>query len=172
MNEKWWKEGVRKKGNKRKKCPKLLSDELISSKKICGGLLPPCTPPKYANKHHLKSKIANNCKKKGKKLKKKILSILEKNLPYVKPWHHPLYQSQVKKGPWSFLKHAKKHCVENLKKLSKNRPLDHKISKFSPPWGGASAAPPDPPGRTFGAPNISSLQNSYVEPCYIYTWKV
>ena len=119
---------------------------------------------------------------KKEKNEKKILSILEKNPTYVKPWHHPLYQSQVQKGPWSFLKYAKKHCVENLKKLSKNRPLDHKISKFSSLWGGAFAAPPDPPGRTFGAPNISSLQNwnisnqadpqqnSYVEPCYIYSW--
>ena len=79
---------------------------------------------------------------KKEKNEKKILSILEKNPTYVKPWHHPLYQSQVQKGPWSFLKYAKKHCVENLKKLSKNRPLDHKIFF---PLGGRLRSPPRPP---------------------------
>ena len=43
--------------------------------------------------------------------------------------------------------------------MSENRPLDHTISKFSPPWGGASAAPPDPPSRTFGAPNVANVKN-------------
>ena len=56
----------------RKKGPKLLSVELTSSKKICGGAVAPLHPPKYANKHHLKSKIANNCKKRKKRKKNPI----------------------------------------------------------------------------------------------------
>ena len=60
----------KEKGKKRKKGPKLLSVQLTSSKKFCGGLLPPCIPPKYANKHHLESKIENNWKKR-KKIEKK-----------------------------------------------------------------------------------------------------
>ena len=116
--------------------------------------------------------------KKGKKLKKNPIHPGKKS--YIcEALTPPTIPVAGSKRTLELIKICKKALCGKPEKLSKNRPLDHKISKFSSPWGGASAAPPDPTGRTFGAPNISSLQNSnisnhadpqqknYVEPCYI-----